>query len=116
MRTLTFTRSAVITLDGTGGGIAELGPTLPGEVWQPSSAAISMTGNAPAGVATCLLYAGNGVSASTLVDSTYQVTGAASSMLSGQVLYPGQQVFAVWSGGNPGAIATLTVTGTRTVP
>jgi hypothetical protein len=44
------------------------------------------------------------------------VTSAASSLISGQTLLAGEQVFAGWSGGPPGQVATLTVAGQRQVP
>lgn len=116
MRTLTLAASASVTLDGSGNGTAEVGPSLPGEVWSPQSVNISMTGDAPTGVATCFIYAGNGTSQADFTDSTYSVLGAASSVISGKTLYPGQVVTAVWAGGNPGATATLAVNGSRTVP
>lgn len=116
MRQLTLAKSASITLDGSGDGTAELGPSLPGETWSPESVNISMSGNAPSGVATCFIYAGSGISPGTFKDSTYNVLGAASTVISGLTLYPGQSVFAVFAGGNPGATATLAVNGTRTAP
>jgi hypothetical protein len=116
-RTLTFTRTASVTLDSNGNGTVSLGPSVPGEVWLPDSCSISATGSIPVtGTPVLFLYAGEGVSAGSFVDSTYNVTGASSSMISGKTLYPGQQVFAVWSGGPPGQVATLVVKGTRKVP
>ena len=37
-------------------------------------------------------------------------------MIAGKALYPGQQVYAVWSNAEPGQTATLAVNGTRQVP
>ena len=39
-----------------------------------------------------------------------------SSAISVPDLHPGQVLTAVWKGGNPGARATLTVTGTQNIP
>lgn len=116
MRTLNLTRSVSVTIAGDGTAEAQLGPSMPGEVWLPESVNVSMTGAAPAGVATCLTYAGGVISPGTFLDSTYQVLGAASSIISGKSVYPGQSVFAVWAGCTPGAVATLAVSGTRQVP
>lgn len=116
MRTLTLTRSASITLDGSGNGTAQIGPAVPGEVWHPVAVNISSSGNAPTTVATCFIYAGGAVSQGAFIDSTYNVLGAASGVIEGKVVYPGQYIFAVFSACNVGATATLAVNGTRTVP
>jgi hypothetical protein len=117
VRSQPFTRTATITLNASGNGTAQVGPTLPGEVWSPVSVSISALGSIPtAGIPTVFLYAGNGVSAGTFLDSTYNVTGASSSMITGQTLYPGQQVSAVWSDGPASQQATIVVQGTRQVP
>lgn len=116
-RTLSLTATASAVLDGNGNGTVEVGPAVPGEVWSPASTSVTCTGSIPAtGSPTVFIYAGNGISAATFVDSTYNVTSAASSLISGQKLYPGQQVFAVWSAGPPNQTATLVVSGTRQVP
>jgi len=116
-RTLPLSASASVTLDGNGNGTAEVGPSLPGEVWSPGSTGITCGGAIPdTGTPTVFIYAGNGISTSTFIDSTYNVTSASSSMISGKSLYAGQLVFAVWSGGPPNETATLAVNGTRQVP
>jgi len=120
MRTLNLTRTVSVTIGAGGTGTAQLGPSLAGEEWHPVSVSISCTGNQPTptapAIATCSIYAGNAVSNSTFTDATYQVLGASSSMISGQVIYPGTQIFAVWVNCNPGQVATLTVYGTKKVP
>jgi hypothetical protein len=105
-----------ITLDGTGAGVARLGPRAHGQTWRPTVASIKMTGPTPAGQATCFLYAGGAATDANFLDSTYDVANDSTDRLSGQVLDLGQYVFAVWSGGNPGATATLTVNGTKVIP
>jgi hypothetical protein len=116
MRSLSLTTSQNATLDSSGNGTVQAGPASPGEVWYPTSVSISSTGDQPSGDATCYVYAGETVAQWTFVDATYNVLGAASSLIAGKVLYPGQYVQAVFTGANPGATATLVVTGTRTVP
>lgn len=105
-----------ITLDATGAGTARLGPTAHGVTWKPLVASIKMTGGTPSGVATCFLYAGSRVANGNFVDSTYDVANDSTDRVSGQQLALGQYVYAVWSGGNPGATATLTVNGTKVIP
>lgn len=114
-RTQPFTRTVTITLDGSGNGTAALGPSIANEIWSPASCYIAASGGVPTGStpATCTIFGPQG----NQVDATYQVTGAASSMIAGQLIQPGQQVSAVFANCNPApATATLTVSGTRTVP
>jgi len=114
-RTQPLTRTVTITLDGNGDGTASTGPTLANETWAPQSVYIEASGGIPTGStpATCTIFGPLG----NQVDATYQVTGASSSMIAGQVIQPGQQITAVFANCNPSpATATLTVTGTRTVP
>ena len=115
--TVGFTEVAITTLDVNGNGVASIGPAF-NQVWSPTTCSIQMAGAIPSGStpATCTIMRWiHGLDAA-FVDSTYQVTGAASGVIDGQVVYYGQQVFAIWANGNPGATATLTVNGTMTVP
>jgi len=116
VRTLSLTASANVVLDGSGNGIIQLGPAYAGETWYPASTSISCTGSQPAGVATCFIYTGAYIAPGTFTDSTYNILGAASSLIAGQQLHPGQYVWAVFTGGTPGQTASLAVAGTRTVP
>lgn len=106
--------TVTITLDGSGNGTASTGPNVPGVVWIPDSVYVQASGGIPTGVtpAICTILDGLG----NQVDATYQVTGAASSMISGRKIYPGQTVSAVFANCNPHAAATLVVSGTRQVP
>lgn len=116
-RTVALTATASVTLDSNGNGVAEVGPSTPGEVWLPQSTSITCTGSIPiTGSPSVFIYAGNGISSGSFVDSTYNVTGASSSMIAGQKVYPGQQVFASWAAGPPNQTATLVVSGSRQVP
>jgi hypothetical protein len=112
-----FTKTVSLTLDGSGNGIAQVGPFF-NETWHPSTCNISMTGAIPSSgtPATCTLSIGFQQAGAMFVDSTYQVNGAASSVIDGQVVYYGQYIFATWANGNAGATATLTVSGTKTIP
>lgn len=117
MRTLTLTHSASVTLGGTGGGSVQLGPSSPGETWQPSQVSVSCSQVVTTGTCQAVIYAGAGPSQGTFVDGTFSGdTGDTSDAIGGRVVHPGESVFAVWSGGVPGATATLVISGTRTVP
>lgn len=104
-----------VTLDGSGNGTARIGPRAHGQLWKPTVASIKMTGSTPTGQATCYVYAGGYVGDANFIDSTYDVLNDSTDRVSGQALQLGQYVFAVWSGGNPGATATLTVNGTKVI-
>jgi len=99
-----------------------IGPRFQGEVWFPESISISCTGNQPTpaapNIATCNLYVGTGANSGSFLDGTYQVLGASSSMISGQTIYPGRLVLAVWTNmtGSNGQTATMTVQGSRRIP
>lgn len=83
-------------------------------MWTVGVAAVSCSTNGSE--ATCRLYAGGAASQGTFVDgTTWGSTGDSTSNFASPV-YAGQQVFAQWTGGDPGAIATLVVQGTRQVP
>lgn len=114
MRTQPLSRAVSVQLDGTGYGIASTGPNITSEVWSPSNAAVSVSSNA--NEATAKIYAGSVMAANTFVDgTTWGSTGDNTSNFSVSV-YPGQQIFAEWTSGDPGATATLVITGTRQVP
>jgi hypothetical protein len=116
-RTLALSVRATVVLDSSGSGIAEIGPSSPGEIWFPSSTSITCTGDIPqTGSPTVFIYAGNGISPAAFIDSTYNVTGASSSMIDGKAVHPGQLIIAVWTQGPASQTATLAVNGTRQVP
>lgn len=99
------------TLDGTGSATVQLGPLTAYETWLPSTAAVSVSTNTQE--AQCQVYLGDqpiqaNFIANTLSGSTGDTTG-----LPGNPLKTGQYVWAVWTGGDAGSIATLKVIGTR---
>lgn len=113
-RTLSLTAVAACVLDSSGNGTASTGPAGTRESWQPATAAVSVSTNVKE--ATARIYTGAQVFQGTFTDgTTWGSTGDSTSNFTGTV-YPGQQVWAVWTGGDPGATATLVVSGTRTVP
>lgn len=113
-RRLSLSAVATVTLDGNGAGIAAVGPASTREIWSPGTASVSVSSNASE--ATCQIFAGNAASAAYFVDgTTWGSTGDSTSDFNIQI-YPGQSVFARWTGGDAHATATLVVTGTRTVP
>jgi hypothetical protein len=115
MRTLTLSATAEVTLSGTGGGTAQAGPSHAGEVWYPATVSVSVSTNTSE--AECKIYCGALAVPFSYVDGTLSgSTGDSTTNVTGQVLYPGSYVFAVWTGGDSGSVATVNVQGTRQVP
>jgi hypothetical protein len=112
MRTLPLNAKAYVTLDGSGNGTASTGPQSPGEVWTGITAHVSAATNAAEAI--CKIYAGAAPDPGYFGDATtWGSTGDSTSNLND--VRVGGAVFAIWTGGDPGALATLAVTGTRVV-
>jgi hypothetical protein len=105
--------SASVVLNASGNGTASAGPGLPGVSWQPTSIAVSVsTSNSEA---QCNVYLGLSASAGSLLGAT--ATGSTGDSADcEQTVWPGQSLIAVWTGGDPGATATMSVFGAKTVP
>lgn len=112
---------ASVTLDANGNGIAQLGPQRVREHWQVTNAAVKVAGTVlqngmlvPKNQAQCSVYFGTALASSTFLGNTASgSTGDTCGV--GQDLQTGQSVFAQWNGGDPGAVATLTVFGTYSI-
>lgn len=117
MRQFPLTVSATVTLNGSGAGTVQLGPSLPRELWRPAVANVQCSANVTTGVCQATVYAGPQAAQAYFRGATQSGdTGDSTDTVSADELRPGTYVWAVWSGGVPGAVATLTVTGTREVP
>jgi hypothetical protein len=112
VRQLPLNVSAQVTLDGSGDGTASIGPLSSGEVWSGLTAAVRVATNV--NEAICSIYSGAAATAGYgRGATTWGSTGDSTSQLS--EVRVGGQVFAVWTGGDAGQVATLTVTGTKLV-
>ncbi|HEX5494524.1 MAG TPA: hypothetical protein VFX70_08145 [Mycobacteriales bacterium] len=112
MRELALSAKAYVTLDSDGNGTASVGPLSPGEQWAGLTAAVRVATNASE--ATASVYAGAAATAGYFCGATtWGSTGDSTTNVPDVKV--GGQVFATWTGGDPGALATLTVTGTRKV-
>lgn len=112
MRQLPLNVKAYTTLDGNGNGTASIGPLSFGEIWENLTVAVKAATNT--NEATCSVYAGAAATSGYFAGATtWGSTGDSTTNL-GSVRVGGN-VFAVWKGGDPGAQATMTVTGTRSV-
>lgn len=113
MRSIPLNASAQVTLDASGNGTASVGPTAQGETWTAGFVA-GVHCSTNVNEATMRLYCGGGVSPGYYVGgTTFGSTGDSSSDT--PQMQVGQNVFAVWSGGDPGATAYLSINGTRQV-
>jgi hypothetical protein len=110
---LDLSTSASVELDGGGGGTVGIGPSLPGVSWQPATIAVSVSTNASE--AQCNIYQGLAPGAGSLLAATSTGSTGDSTDCSTTV-WPGQFLIAEWTGGDPGATATMSVFGTKRVP
>ena len=105
--------SASVVLDGSGNGSVQLGPQIAGTSWQPAAAGVLVAPVSSAVVSQFKLYLGQPQPQNFLGGS---YTGDNNSAGLSVTLYPGQVITGVWTGGNPGATATLTLSGTQSIP
>lgn len=110
-RSVPLTASGQVTLNGSGAGQVQIGPSLPGTSWTPTSVSVIVAPVSTTTVSEFFVYGPNGE----FLGGTY--TGDNNSCgLSGVILYPGQVLTGKWIQGNPGAVAVLTVKGTQDIP
>jgi hypothetical protein len=114
--TVELDQSAVVTFNAQGGGIAQIGPRNQRESWSPAAASVK-TNQAPGAIvneAQCKIYCGPDTSDPNFVDGTLSgSTGDSTANFGGQSVRCGENVFAVWTGGDAGAQGRLRVTGTK---
>lgn len=109
-----LSRSVSVTLNGSGNGSVSLGPTHVGEVWYPSTVAVSVATNNSEALG--YLYVGIAASAGNLAGNTITASTGDSDDLGGMPVYVGTFIMFAWTGGDPGELATMSVFGTRQVP
>lgn len=102
-----------VTLDGSGNGTANLGPVRVREHWQIQGVGVKASSNV--NEASCSIYIGTSVSEATFVGNTLTGSSGDTCGCAGMDIQPGQQVFAVWEGGDAGATATMTIFGTYSI-
>ena len=106
--------SAHVVLDGSGNGTAKIGPISAREVWHPGNVHVSASTNTAE--AECATYIGDSPIAANFVDATFSgSSGDSSDRCNSYTVKVGWFVWAVWTGGDAGATATLSVTGTKDV-
>lgn len=100
--------SVSVTLDGSGNGTVRLGPSNSFQQWVPSNVACAVSSNTAEPVFVC--YNGTPSNANR-IGGTYTGSNDSDS-ITDVVLYPGSYLTGVWTGGDAGAIATMTIQGT----
>jgi len=104
-----FVLTSTVVLDSEGNGTCPgLGPTAPGETWTVTLISVQCSTNVSESIAS--VYLGLAL----LGTSTWGSTGDSDTGIS-QFVAGGQQITGVWTGGDAGAVASMTVSGTRTV-
>jgi hypothetical protein len=113
VKTVVLNTHNAVTLDGSGNGTTAIGPTGQGEIWNAGyTAAVKCSTNVKE--ATCIVYCGPDATDPNFNDGTTWGSTGDSTQNTAE-LRTGQQCFAVWTGGDAGARATLSISGTRQV-
>lgn len=105
----TTSPSASVQLDVNGNGQVGLTPPS-GVMWKLSLASVSIP--KPVNIPQASIYQGNANGPVQLIDATYSGAADSSAKVAGAPVFPGTYIWAVWSGGDAGAIATLQLFGT----
>lgn len=96
------------TLDINGSGTVQIQPPY-NETWNVSNAAVSTS--TAVKLPNCAIYIGAAPMQQTLVDSTFTGNQNATGRTAQYPIQPGESIFAVWSGGDANATATLSLIG-----
>jgi len=100
------------TLDDDGNATVQLGPTGGNEVWTPSSVSVICSSNASE--ANCAVYAGPTATAQYFKDLSVDGSTGDATDRCNVTIRKGSYVWAVWTGGDPGAACTVNVDGAKT--
>lgn len=105
---------ASVVLNGSGNGTAKVGPISARERWTPSVISVSATTNTKE--AACSIYVGASASDPYFIDASFSgSSGDSTDRGAAKTVRVGQYVFAVWTGGDAGATATVRVNGTKEI-
>lgn len=102
-----------VTLDGSGNGTASAGPLGAREIWTLTSVACSASSNTKE--ATFAIYVGDRVYPGGLRDQSFSGSSGDSTDRITDPIKSGWKVWGVWQGGDSGATATMSLTGTREI-
>lgn len=107
-----------VKLDGSGNGTVRIGPSVRGQVWTLTVAAVvtSTAGVPTAAVPQCTVFIGAQPTNDNLIDGTFTGSLNATGAVAGHPITAGNYIYAVWSGGDPNSTATLSIFGTYSEP
>lgn len=113
MTRVPLNETVAVRLDGSGNGTASIGPLGAREKWHPANIQVSASSNVLE--AQCNIYVGDGPRPDTNIGGTF--SGSSGDTLDSVTVEVGVgwKVWAVWTGGDPTATATLNVMGTKDV-
>ena len=114
MTSVPLRETASVTLNGAGNGTAKVGPLSAREKWHPASVSVSANQN-PTNDAACSIFVGDANTMNFRDGCIDGSTGDSTDKCNADVISCGQYVWAIWTGGDAGARATLTVTGTKDI-
>jgi hypothetical protein len=100
-----------VVLDGSGNGIVTLGPRI-GQRWNVLTAAVSIPNAVK--IPQANIYIGGSASPGNLVDGTFTGNLDSTSKTANYQIPQQESIIAQWIGGDPGATATLSITGIMT--
>lgn len=112
MTKVPLNESQPVTLDGAGNGTARLSPAF-GQTWHPATT--SVKASSAVAEAQCRIYNGTDTTDANFVDGTRSGSTGDSTDHLRECRAP-NSIWAVWTGGDPGAQATLKVYGTKEIP
>lgn len=113
MATGSLNETVSVTLDSSGNGAAGVGPLSARETWFPTTAHVSVSSDVAEAV--CNIFQGDAPDQRCFRDATASGSfGDSTDRVTGPLKNP-ERVWAVWEGGDPGAVASLTVSGTKTI-
>lgn len=102
--------SRTVTLDANGTGTVSFGPTRANTYWFIRTLSVSVSSNTHEPTAS--VYRGS-VNPGSLITATYSGSQDTDSDVNDNPLYPGEVYTCQWTGGDSGAIATISFTGTE---
>lgn len=111
-QTLPLLEQKSVILDGSGNGAVIFQPDYAAQKWLPTGVSCQTTTNVKEPIFK--VYHGKS-SGAALLDGTY--TGSNdSTTFANIIIYPGDGVYCAWTGGDPGAVASATLSGTMEIP
>jgi hypothetical protein len=120
MRTVPLNTSARVTLNASGNGQASVGPANLRERWRVANVAITTAQVVGTVVndAQCQIFYGSTNNLGDLIDSTLTGSTGDSTDAAASVgdIHNGQVITAVWTTGDAGAVAVISIFGTKTIP